>query len=458
VKVLLVNPPRFKGMPVCRITRCENIIQESVFTPFDVLIIGSLLKLSGHEVYFVDANAEDLSYMDVEKKIVSFKPDVTVFHVSQECFMHDLQTGVIAKKHGSKTIAINWTFKTMAKEVYEDISDVVDCFAVNHNYIIGIVEKLSDLPSIMNYEPKMDFGSLPFPDWSLIKDFNLYYTRVKSIKPYCVTASSWGCPMGCLFCNYRKTDLSFRNPKRVAEEIFVLSKGYGVKYIHFYDATFNFSKSRVYDVCDEIERQDLEVKWFINARTDNWDLDLAKRCKEVGLDGVSFGIESFSQDILNLIDKKVTVEKNIQSILDTKKAGIKTNLSLMIGFPGETEEHYDELIRCLKLTKPNGFFISPYGMCALPNTHWFEKERQEGKDFGDWRDLHKWGNWHSFCSFSTLELQRTRKRIYREVVFSFPYLFSNLKWLLLNPSDFKMGIQFLLHSIYKHFKGWRYYR
>ncbi len=457
MKILLVNPPRFEGMPVCRITRCENIVRESVITPFDLLIMANIFKNKGHEIFFIDANADNIDYFQLSAQIQKIEPEVTISHASQDCFMYDLKTAKIAKLVGSKTVLINWTFKTMVNEVYPDIKEWVDCFVVNHSYMVDIPKLIEDLPKLITTDTKYNFDDLPLPDWDLIKDFKKYYTRVKSLSPYAVTTTSWGCPQHCLFCGYRDTGFRFRTPEHIVDEMEILVDK-GVKYIHFYDATFNVSKKRLRDICNEIIRREVKVKWMINARTDNWDYELAKLANRAGLDGVSFGIESFNQKILDECEKGVTVEQNVQAVYNSKNAGIKTNLSIMLGLPSENEENINDIIKYLKITKPNGFFISPYGMCALPNTYWFEEARKEGRKFKKWDKLHEWGHWESFCKYSPKELQEIRKEIYRKVIWSWPYLTSNLRWLITHPADIKMGIEFLWSSVQKFFNDWKYHR
>ncbi len=258
-------------------------------------------------------------------------------------------------------------------------------------------------------------------------------------------------------CNYRDTGFQSRTPEHVVDEMEILVNK-GVRYIHFYDATFNVSKKRLRDICDEIIRRGVKVKWMINARTDNWDYELAKLAKRAGLDGISFGIESFNQKILDECKKGITVEQNVQAVYNSKKAGIKTNLSVMLGLPSENEENISDIVKYLKITKPNGFFISPYGMCALPNTHWFEEARKEGRKFKPWYELHEWANWESFCKYSTEELQKIRKDIYSEVIWSWEYLSSNAWWVITHPSDIVMGVEFLMSSIQKFLNDWRYHR
>jgi len=126
-------------MTLCRITRCENIVRESVITPFDLLIMAQIFKNNGHEVFFKDANADNIDYFQLSDYIQKIKPDVTIFHASQDCFMYDLETAKIAKLAGSKTVLINWTFKTMIDEVHPDIKEWVDCFVLNHSYMVDSV-------------------------------------------------------------------------------------------------------------------------------------------------------------------------------------------------------------------------------------------------------------------------------------------------------------------------------
>ena len=64
MKVLLVNPPRFEGIPVIREERCEVTERYSILEPYSLLQIGALLRRQGHEVALIDMNGFDLKMED----------------------------------------------------------------------------------------------------------------------------------------------------------------------------------------------------------------------------------------------------------------------------------------------------------------------------------------------------------------------------------------------------------
>ncbi len=75
-------------------------------------------------------------------------------------------------------------------------------------------------------------------------------------------------------------------------EIEYLYKKRKVKYINFFDATFNITKKRVFEICEEILRRDLRgLRWFANVRADRLDEEEARIMKDSGCEGVSVGVE-----------------------------------------------------------------------------------------------------------------------------------------------------------------------
>jgi hypothetical protein len=54
MRVLLVNPPRFHGIPVIREERCEITERYSVLPPYSLLQIASILRNERHEVQLID--------------------------------------------------------------------------------------------------------------------------------------------------------------------------------------------------------------------------------------------------------------------------------------------------------------------------------------------------------------------------------------------------------------------
>jgi radical SAM superfamily enzyme YgiQ (UPF0313 family) len=58
--------------------------------------------------------------------------------------------------------------------------------------------------------------------------------------------------------------------------------------------------------------------------------------KAAGFLRVSYGIESGSQEILDIMQKKATVEQNYNSVLMATQEGLFVHLNMIVGMPGES--------------------------------------------------------------------------------------------------------------------------
>jgi len=112
MKVLLVNPPGFNGIPVILEERCEITERYSVVPPYCLLQVASLLKDRGHEISIIDANVLDLDY------------DNLIFRFTPTTFDHDMMLTKVSKElcPAAKTIGICWTMRTLPEEVLENAS------------------------------------------------------------------------------------------------------------------------------------------------------------------------------------------------------------------------------------------------------------------------------------------------------------------------------------------------
>lgn len=147
------------------------------------------------------------------------------------------------------------------------------------------------------------------------------------------------CPFKCQFCSSAGGAPRFHSVERVMEEVRYLVEDLGFRALLFVDDVFTFKEqSRLWPLMERMrEFQDrYDVVWRCYSRTDLGlrSLELMRRagCVEVGA-----GIESGSQDILDVTMKYTTTDGNLQFIEACAKAGIMPNTFLMIGLPAETE-------------------------------------------------------------------------------------------------------------------------
>ena len=89
------------------------------------------------------------------------------------------------------------------------------------------------------------------------------------------------------------------------------------------------------------------------------DTDIVKSLKSAGCDEVAIGIESGSDRILKLINKKITVKQIKECIELLNKWDMGWSAFIMLGFPMETEEDIRKTIKLMEeIDPPRGFVIS----------------------------------------------------------------------------------------------------
>jgi len=189
-------------------------------------------------------------------------------------------------------------------------------------------------------KPIRDLDSIPFPAWDLFP-MDRYTTCLKlwGMEPGDRTfgmITSRGCTDRCSFCYRMERGIRFRSVGNVIEEMEILKERYGVNCLFMNDELFAASKSRMRDFCDAL--QGLDIKFSANARVDKFSEEMAHLLQDSGCTFVNIGFESTSQDVLDRMNKRTTVEENVRAAEICREVGIGFGLNFLWGLPGDTAE------------------------------------------------------------------------------------------------------------------------
>ena len=170
-------------------------------------------------------------------------------------------------------------------------------------------------------------------DYSMVK-MDRYTRTVKGQKSVSILTSR-GCPYHCNFCNsyLMKTykSIRFRSAKDVFGEIVFLNKKYGITNFRIQDDIFSINLKRLKELSELLAPYSFSFRCF--ARIDNMNKEVLTCFKKMGVFHLSFGVESGSQKILDLMNKGITVGQIKQSILLAKEYGVtEMNISKAIPF------------------------------------------------------------------------------------------------------------------------------
>ena len=459
MKVLLVNPPRYNGVSVIREERCEVTERYSVLEPYSLLQIGSVLRNDDHKVSLIDLNGLDMGYDILKEKMAHVRPDAVVFRFTPTTFDHDMKTANIVKEMDPeiKTAGLCWTLHTLGNRVLEEAPDL-------DAYITGEYEVAS--PLLINswgdgketskgvltrqgyggdLDPLKDYDSLPLPAYDLLPNLNPYFVTAPAGQPFSILYTSKGCPYKCSFCTVAGTPLKMKSSEKIIDELKYLKKKYSLRTASFFDETFTFNRKRTEEVCRLLNEEDLDIKWYCNTRAHLVDKELLKMMRNAGCRGVSFGIESGSQKILDNVGKNINVEEAKNAVKWAKEAKIKTFCSFILGLPGETWETVGETIKFVKETLPNSaqFNVAvPY-----PGTKLYSEIYGENFPLEDFRLLYQDNAVVGTDELTPEDLNNAREAAYRTLYTSSRWWGSNIKHVVTEPSDLDLAFRYALKIV-----------
>jgi anaerobic magnesium-protoporphyrin IX monomethyl ester cyclase len=208
-----------------------------------------------------------------------------------------------------------------------------------------------------------DLDFLTTPDWALSAsdreiDYNMtYYESVR------------GCPFRCAFCNYPYLfdDVKFRykSALKIVDDWERYARELNVEYITCLDSLFTMPKRRLREFCELMIERKVPVKWICYARADDLaDESIVILMKQAGAHQVQIGIESGHQTILDNMNKVCTVEANAKALLNCRKHGLTTVVSMIVGYPGETEQTLQSTYEFLRESPPDFYYLATFSTRA----------------------------------------------------------------------------------------------
>ncbi len=369
-----------------------------VSEPLNLGYIASYLEKNGMRVIIIDEVAGE----DVKKELSRFNPDVVGITATTPVIYRAYEIADYCRKEGYITViggvhvtvipqeAIPHCDFVVVGEGEIPMLDIVNGKVSEEEKRIKIVQRpfirnIDEVPPPARHLMKMDFylkSRDRFPD--SFYSFVPLHTRVATI------ITGRGCPYKCIFCHnsMRSSYYRWNSAERVVAEIESLIKDYGIGALFCIEDTLFANKKRFIEICKLMKEKKINLVWAGNARVDEIDLEILKTAKEVGCAQVTFGFESGSQKVLDLLNKHTKVEQNKKAIELCREAGIIPQGTFILGTPGETAEDLEATKKFIidnKIGPTSGKSIAtPYPGTKL--WEMCEKNNFIPKDF-KWSDL-----------------------------------------------------------------------
>ncbi|UCH93644.1 MAG: radical SAM protein [Candidatus Aminicenantes bacterium] len=225
----------------------------------------------------------------------------------------------------------------------EKTRDYIDKFIVGEGEIILLKLLRGELPESQRVYwfgdikgGNLDLSSVDIPDFS---DFELHHY------PYLSAYTSRSCPHQCNFCSdtvmwgkYRK-----KTPPQIVDELSRLYQKHKYQLVMMSDLLLN---PIVTDLAKEFIKTGISIYWdgCLRAEKPACDRENTMLWRKGGFYKARIGCESGSEKVLKNMNKNISLEQMKAAISSLAYAGIQTTTYWVIGYPGESEEEFQQTL------------------------------------------------------------------------------------------------------------------
>ncbi len=166
--------------------------------------------------------------------------------------------------------------------------------------------------------------------------------------------STRGCPGNCTFCGSPRFwghKVRFHSPEYFVDQLEILYKK-GITFFYFSDDTFMLKKDRVVEICKTIIEKNLNISWAAISHVNFVDEEVLSWMRKAGCTQISYGVESGSERIRQLLNKNIRTDQIKNAFTLTTKYGILARAYFIYGCPGESWETIQETIDLIHEIKP----------------------------------------------------------------------------------------------------------
>jgi len=384
MNILLINVPSRGG-------------EGGFIIPFGLLYVASIVERSGHKVKIVDPYLYNIEPQDFDSSgiakiagiIDDFNPSIIGYGGISTSYGRTKRLSQSVKEKYPNILQIvggplSSVYELLLKNAAIDIvfhgetENNLPLFLdrLSRNEPIQHTEGISYLSEgnvIKNKLPKQieNLDDIPLPAYHLIDlekyllnvddwfgryenseksaNYSSVFKRTKKIQYYFPIITSRGCTHKCLFCYRHFVGVRQHSVTYVINHMKYLQQTYGINGFYIADELFNADPDWVFDYCNAIEKNGLEIGYIVTgARINTTSEKMLQRLKETGCIEINYGQESGSDTILREYRKGVSRQQNTEITLLTNKVGIPSTVQIVIGSPSETNETINETISFLK--------------------------------------------------------------------------------------------------------------
>jgi len=381
--------------------------------PLGILYMIAELRRHGHRAQLLDASAVSMSVDEISDKITGFETDLIGISTMTPSApsAYDL-VRALKKRADIPTVLGGVHANSFRQQVLEDVPELdMVCIGEGEQTIVDIVRGMAgklaqenvkwicyrdENRSIVTTDPRplnedLDTLALPARD---VLDNGLYRLIPLSFKQEPVTSmiSSRGCPYGrCSFC-FEAGNRAFKyrrhSPEHVIREIEDTVIANGIREVAFWDDYFLINRKWISRFCELLTpiADEHGLTWSCYGYPKTATREMLQQVARAGCWAVLYGFEAGDQNLLDVVNKGISLDDSRNAARWTHEAGMDTRASFMLALPGETPALAKKTVRfAIELNCTMAQFLPTF---PEPGTPLYDVAREKGQ-IGEFRSRMK---------------------------------------------------------------------
>src|SRR3989338_8814676 len=390
-----------------RMSKGEDKVLFFSRAPLGLLFIASPLIENGYSVKIIDGENNFHWEDELNKELTSSTICVGVSSMTGRQISSGLKFSKIVKDRFNIPVVWGGLHASMLPEetVRNNLVDIVVRGEGEASFfkIVNAVKHGDSLAGIQNVWRKeggriysnpsdqfVDLNTLSLPPYYLL-DLEKIINTARPYFPYSRRIldlhTDRGCPHRCGFCyniNINKRKWREMQASRVVEQVEHLAREYELDGINFVSDNFFVNRKRVADICAVLIKRKIKISWHADCRINyfaKYDDSFIGLLKASGCNVLTFGIESGSEKILNLINKDIKLDEVFKVNKKLKESGIGVYYHFMVGLLGESKKDVLETYRIMMRLRdeyPGANFWTPGIYMPFPGTPLYDRCVEKG--------------------------------------------------------------------------------
>ncbi len=329
--------------------------------PIGVYYIGALLKENHYDVEILNWYKIHKTPQKIAEVLLEKKPDIIGFSILNANRWGGLEVAQIAKEMNPDVkivfggVAATFLWKHFLKHFPHIDFVVIGEGEYVFLQLVKSIEKgnYGDIRNIKGIAFRKKGKIVRTKPAEAIKDLDELPIPAKYFE-YQHVAFSRGCPWKCAFCGSPKfwgQKIRFHSPENFVRHLELLYNK-GITFFYVSDDNFTINKDKVIEICKRILEKGLRIVWVAISRVSYIDEDILYWMRKAGCTQISYGIESGSEKIRDLLNKNVKTDQAMNAFALTHRYGIIARAYFIYGSPEESWQTIQETIDLIHQIKP----------------------------------------------------------------------------------------------------------